>query len=397
MKLKKSPIALLALTIASCASPPQLPVAETPAAPQAQQPQASVSMSDSAPESASARLEAEDAFQLKAEGPVVLKNATAVGTNAGSSANNAIDGNTATKWQISRAARTATLTAEIDRPTALPLLTVTLNSDAFTRGNTFDVQTSSDGLTFTTVLANRTKPAAGSVTLAIPAVAAATAKFVRIRCNNRAPGFTRTPFGITELSVTADIPAPPPPPDDDGGTGGDDGISGNFAFQNMSAAVVQYRPGRGRMRFEAVGAATDPATAALNDLAAEALAAAPTHRYRGRGQVFRSGPTDVNGVPTNGASIGSADVFMIQPADELGVIVETDLNTGNLVEIIWPAITEGLPDDPIVRVEVANAPFGLDGTNVNVEFTVDKVDENDIVIASWTGRSVNVTVPAPRP
>jgi hypothetical protein len=174
------------------------------------------------------------------------------------------------------------------------------------------------------------------------------------------------------------------------------GITGNFAFQNMVGGVPQYRPGRGRLRFEASGLPTDPATVSLTNLAGEALAATPTHRFRGRGQVFRAGPPDINGAPTNGASIGSADVFMVQPADEPGVIVETDANTGNVVEIIWPAATDGIPADAIVRVEIGNAPFGLDGTNIHAEFTIDKVDANNNVVASWTGRVLNVQVPPAR-
>lgn len=393
MKLRHTPVALLVMALASCASPPQLRVPEAPSAPDARQAQSSVSMSDSAP--TTAREAAEEAFLLQAAGPVVLKNATATGTNPGSAPANAIDGNLATKWTFARNTRTATLTVEIDRPAALPVLTVTMNSDSLGNGNTFDVQTSTNGTAFTTVLANRTKTTAGSVTLNIPAGPAATAKFVRISLNNRAPVFTRTTTGILELAVTADIPAPPPPPppppppvtDPGPGTGADGGpVSGTFAFQSLAPSFVMYRPDIGRLRYEAIGLRSDPAQAALNNLAAEALAATPTHRFRGRGRMVRA---------SNGAVLGSVDVFMTQPADEPGVIVESDPATGNLVEVIWPTTAENVPipgANAIVRVQLGNAPVDLDQQLINVEFSIDKVDANNAVVATWTGVTNNVRV-----
>jgi hypothetical protein len=402
MKLRHTPAALLVLALASCASPPPVQVHQTPSAPDPQQARSMVHMSEAAP--AGAPTAGDEAFLLQAAGPVVLKNATATGTNTGSAAANAIDGNVGTKWAFARNLRTATLTVEIDRPAALPVLSVTLNSDSFGAGNTFDVQTSTNGTAFTTVLANRTKTTSGSVTLAIPAGPAATAKFVRISLNNRAPVFSRTATGILELGVTADIPVPPPPPppppdtNPGPGTGTDGGpVSGTFAFQTLFPSFVMYRPDTGRLRYETVGARTEAAQIALNNLAAEALAAAPTHRFRGRGRMVRA---------SDGAVLGAADVFMTQPADEPGVIVETDAATDTTVEIIWPSVTDGVPGaDAIVRVELGSAPPDLDQQLINVEFAIDKVDAAGNVVASWSGATPNVqvngagggTVPPPVP
>lgn len=382
MNVKRTPVAFLVLALASCASPPQQLMPAPPPASSAKHAQAAVSMSETAPAD---RPVAEKAYALKAAGPVVLINATATGTAPGSVAGNAIDSNTGTKWEMDRFARNPSLTVVLNHPTALPLLTLTMNSDAFPVGYPFDVQLSRDGGTFTTVLANLTKTTAGSVTLNIPSGPNAEAKFVRIRFNNRTANFGRTLLGIVELTATADLPAPPP-----GTEVGN--INGTFPFQTLFPGFVQYRPDTGRLRYEAVGLGTDPAQIALNNLAAEALAENPTHRFRGIGKMFRANPDG-----TNGAELGTADVIMTQPVDELGVIVETDPVTGNEVEIIWPAVTDGVTGaNAIVRVQLDNAPTDLDQTLVNVEFTIEKIADNGtpagLVVASWSGATPNVQV-----
>ncbi|MNS30273.1 hypothetical protein D3C72_622990 [compost metagenome] len=87
---------------------------------------------------------------------------------------------------------------------------------------------------------------------------------------------------------------------------------------------------------------------------------------------------------------------MVQPPDEPGVIVGDDVATGNLVEIIWPSVTDGVPGDAIVRIELSSAPARLDNTFINAEFTIEKVNATNQVVATWTGRATRVQVPVGR-
>jgi hypothetical protein len=324
-----------------------------------------------------------DGFSLTAAGPIGLMNATATArsTQSRSSPNNAIDGNPATKWRTNRLTLNPTLTVELNNPFPAKLLTLTMNTDAFPTGTSFDVQLSADNVTYTTVLANQTKTTAGSVTLTIPATAG-FAKFVRIKCNNR-PRFSRVSFGILEMSATADIAPPAPPP---GTGGGGTGVAGPFAFATHFPSVPQYRPGVGRLRYEMVGAPGAPETVALNNLEAEATADPNAFQFPAHAKVT---------LASTGQVLGDYTVLMTTVPGEPGVILGTDAATGDIVELIWPLTATGIPGDAIVRVQLGNAPFGLDGQGVNVSFAFSKFDGN-ATVASWTGSSTNVAVPPAR-
>jgi hypothetical protein len=387
MQARHSIATVLVLALASCATPPE---AVQPPAPTMPGPKAQVSVGQPQPDAAPPQAVV-DNLALNAAGPVGLINATAVGSQGNSAAGNAIDGNAATRWQSAVMQPTSSLTVELNNPTPLKPLTVTLNTSAFPAGTSFSILASTAaGGPFTTLIANRTKPAAGAVTVTLPANAAA-AKFLRIQCNNATQPRARVSFSIFEITATADFPPPPT-------TGDPVAVTGNFNFSQLFPGFPQYRPDTGRLRYEAVGARTDPAQIALDNAATDALSETPTHRYRGRGRIVRA---------NTGAVLGTADVFMVQPVDEPGVIVEADPVTGNEVEIIWPAVTEGIPGaNAIVRVQLNSAPADLSDTEpLNVTYTIDKVNAANQVVATWTGTTNNVTiagagggqVPAPVP
>lgn len=361
MFIKRCSSVALMLALTACGAPP---TAERPPMP-------------TEGEAASA---AANPLMLKTLGPATLTPVVAdtVGTAANSSPDLAVDGILNTRWRVAAARANARFTAQIGVTNPVPLVNLNLNSSALgiVDGAGYTIWVSTDGVNFTRIGGRRTK-AAGAASIDLPA--GTMAKFVQVRIQDLPSQHT---FGINELAATVDFPAPPPPPGTEPGN-----VTGLFQYAQLFPTFPQYRLGD-RLRYEAVGASTDLAQIALNNLAAEALALPSQVQLRGIATVTRT--RDDGSLET----LGTVDVLMEQPLDELGVVVGTDPQTGHEVELIWPEVTDGIPGNAIVRVQLAAPPDDLEGDPVNVNFEIQKIGPNGNN-ATWRGATVGTVVGAP--
>jgi hypothetical protein len=340
-------------------------------------------------------------MRLQAVTPVTIQSASATSAARNMPASNLIDASATTAWQNAPRTQGATLTLRLAGTQAVPLSGITLTGAAFPAGATFDVRVSANGVTgYQTVLSNRTKPAAGSLTLSLPGSSARGVQIVL-----RSPA-TAT-FSIGAIGLTTGTPDAP-----GGGSGGTTPTATSHVFGTMLAMVPQNRA-RGRLRVEGQGGATDGATTSLNALMVDALDGTMDFKLKGRATMSAiiPGPREILNT-TRSFMDGNTEFNLTTAPDEAGVLVGENAALTQLVELIYPPATGEPPEpvdpgdtapafteDVIVRCEVngqANMPLALN-SRVNVTFTLTKTDMQDRVLETWRGEMRNVLVDTQRP
>jgi hypothetical protein len=143
----------------------------------------------------------------------------------------------------------------------------------------------------------------------------------------------------------------------------------------LAADVPQNRPAR--LRIEIVG---DVATGALNELGACSSVGTPS-------VTFVSGRASVNG---SGLSVSEAFGAIAQVHGEPGVLLATNAN-GDVLEIIWPALSGAGPGAPILRYQLARP--GTAGTRLSVTMSFTARTASGTT-ATFTASASNLLIPA---
>ena len=265
--------------------------------------------------------------------------------------------------------RNASLTVALDVTAAVKLTELKLKTDAFPARTNFDVQTSTNGRTFRTVLRNRKNAAGGEITLAIPDRTSAMATHVRIVCHNVSSNRQRQPFGIYDVQVKADLPGTPENPLE-------------FEFEDLSGEIPQYRPDSGRLRVETACPPGHLGTLELANLGRALTANRPQTTLHGLATVHVGGQTY------------TIDVDLARVPGERGVLAGADA-LENEIEIAWPTITRDLEHgpNPIVGLQISDAPDGLTDEDMDVKFTLSQRNGNGQTIATWEVGTTPTTVP----
>ena len=142
----------------------------------------------------------------------------------------------------------------------------------------------------------------------------------------------------------------------------------------VSGSVPQFR--LGRVRIELVG---DVASGTIDKLSKCALGSAPAVSFvSGTGSTSRTGPL------TFGA-------LAVPVPAEAGTVLATDA-AGNTLQIIWPAIANGVAGAPIMRLQlVDNTRFAAgDAISASLSFTFRAPDGTTATI---TASAANMVVP----
>ena len=175
--------------------------------------------------------------------------------------------------------------------------------------------------------------------------------------------------------------APPPPPAPPPAANPCTSLTGfGGAVTVASASIPQFRVDR--LRIEVVG---DVAAGTINTLGACSANAAPAVS-------FVSGTAQLGG--------GASGSFVFGPllfpgaALEPGVVIATD-GGGNVLEIIWPALSGGVPGPPILRFQLANPAGAVTGgtESIRMSFTARAANGST---ATFTARADNLVVPVQR-
>jgi hypothetical protein len=168
----------------------------------------------------------------------------------------------------------------------------------------------------------------------------------------------------------APAPAPPPPT---GACQTLTGLGGNVI--SLAADVPQNRPAR--LRIEIVG---DVAAGTMNALGVCASGVPPT-------VTFVSGRATVNG---SGLSVSETFGAIAQVPGEPGVLLATNAN-GDILEIIWPGLSGGVPGPPILRYQLARS--GTAGTRLSVTMSFTARTASGTT-ATFNASASNLLIPA---
>jgi hypothetical protein len=310
------------------------------------------------------------------------------------------DGNLGTHWD-NGGYMAATAWASVDLGAGFSLGSIVLKIPPTPAGTSYDVQTSTDNVHWVTALAAQTNTSWNPVTKLLPP--GASGRYLRIFWHNN-PAAPAAHFSIYELRVqgsggsggtgggTVPVPTPTPTPTPIPTPTATPTpaplptVLGPFGVLNASAAVVQFRPGKGRLRIELAGD-TQGADTRLEGFGPIACSFGSPWAFTGSVDVRPAGqPGSV--VPT-----GPYTVSMLAVPGEDGVLLGED-PVGNLAELIWPSMIPGeLPGPPILRIQLAQwGPDVTSGAHLDADLTVKATDAlgNEI---TWVGQGRDLTVP----
>ena len=166
------------------------------------------------------------------------------------------------------------------------------------------------------------------------------------------------------------------------------GTSGNVLV--AAADVVQFRPSKSRLRFEAVG---DVASGALNGCGGCAAADVPSIRFTGgTANVFRAGSN--NSVTSTGSALTFGPLVSPGILIEPGIVLTNDA-VGNVLEIIWPGLAGLPPGPPITRLQLARwSPWIQTGRAIDVRITLNVAANGSTATYNVSGN--NVVMPQAR-
>jgi len=172
--------------------------------------------------------------------------------------------------------------------------------------------------------------------------------------------------------------APPPPPVPPPAANPCTSLTGfGGAVAVASASVPQFRVNR--LRVELVG---DVAAGTLDKLGACTASAAPAVS-------FISGTGTLSGGAN--ASLAFGPLLFPGAALEPGVVIATDA-AGNVLEIIWPALSGGVPGPPILRFQITNTGGIKAGSSVSASLSFTARAANGST-ATFTASAANLVVP----
>jgi hypothetical protein len=143
----------------------------------------------------------------------------------------------------------------------------------------------------------------------------------------------------------------------------------------LAADVPQNRPAR--LRIEITG---DVAAGTLNGLGGCASLTPAT-------VTFTSGRATVSG---SGLSVSETFGAIAQVPGEPGVLLATNAN-GDVLEIIWPGLSGGVPGPPILRYQLARA--GTAGTRLSVTMSFTARTASGTT-ATFNASASNLLIPA---
>jgi hypothetical protein len=167
-------------------------------------------------------------------------------------------------------------------------------------------------------------------------------------------------------------PPPPPPPVSTDACASLNGLGGSVTV--VAADVPQNRVDR--LRIELIG---DVAAGSIDRLGSCTSVGAPTAS-------FISGTGRVTGSSSANLTFGP----LLQVPGEAGVVLATDA-AGNVLEIIWPALSGLGPGQPILRLQLASQ--GVAGSTISVSMTF-VARAADGTTATFTASASNLVVPA---
>jgi hypothetical protein len=142
----------------------------------------------------------------------------------------------------------------------------------------------------------------------------------------------------------------------------------------VTGSVPQFRTGR--VRIELVG---DVAAGTINKLSKCALGSAP-----GAAFISGTGSTSRTGTFTFGTLLAPV------PA-EAGVLLATDA-AGNVLEVIWPAIANGVAGAPIIRLQLVDNTRFSAGSTISASVSLVARAPNGTT-ATITASASNMVVP----
>ena len=187
-----------------------------------------------------------------------------------------------------------------------------------------------------------------------------------------------SPFAKGPVQGGAPPPPPPPPPPAANPCASLVGLGG--AVTAVDASIPQFRVNR--LRIEVVG---DVAAGTINTLGACSAADAPAVSF-------------VSGTATLGGGASGSFTFgpLLFPgaALEPGVVISNDA-AGNVLEIIWPALSGGVPGPPILRFQLANPAGAVTGGTESIRMSFTARAPNGST-ATFTARADNLVVPVQR-
>jgi hypothetical protein len=168
-------------------------------------------------------------------------------------------------------------------------------------------------------------------------------------------------------------------------------LAGTGGALVLSAAdVVQFRPSKNRLRFEAIG---DVAAGTINAVGGCAASETPTVRFTGgTANVFRAGSNTsvtADGKPLAFTALASPGI-LIEP----GIVLAADA-AGDVLEIIWPGLAGLPPGAPVVRLQLARWSAWIQtGRAIDVRMTLNATGPGSA--ASYTISANNVVLPQAR-
>ncbi|HEY6193549.1 MAG TPA: hypothetical protein VI504_00765 [Candidatus Eisenbacteria bacterium] len=185
------------------------------------------------------------------------------------------------------------------------------------------------------------------------------------------------------LTITAGGVAPPPPPVAVNPCTSLTGLSATVV--NATASVPQFRATR--LRVEISG---DTPTGTINTLGGCAPVAAPAVSFiSGTGSLTRGGAS----VTATGAALTFGPLLFPGLALEPGVVIATD-GAGNVLEIVWPALSGLAPGPPILRLQLAQRNASVATGDVLATTMTFVARAPDGSTATFTASASGLVVPA---
>jgi len=211
----------------------------------------------------------------------------------------------------------------------------------------------SGGLVVSLTSSNAVATVPGSVTVPAGATSAGFSVSTRTVTATTSATITAKANGITRtatLSVTAGAVAPPPPVVSTNPCVSMTGLSATVV--NATASIPQFRVNR--LRAEITG---DTPAGTINTTGGCAPTATPAVSYfSGTANLVRRGTT--TSVTASGAALTFGPLLFPGALLEPGVVIATDA-AGNVLEIVWPALSGLPPGPPILRFQLAQFNAGV--------------------------------------
>jgi len=342
------------------------------------------------------------AYALLAVPSLPIQAVTVDSAAAGFPGTNLADGNLGTHWD-NGGYRSPTAWVAVDLGAPASLGGLVLKTPPSAAGTSYDVQTSPDGSSWTTVLAAQASTSWNPTTQLLPP--GTSGRWVRIFWHNSAQAPVAH-FSLYELAVQGSVgdagPGPTPTPVCGSGPGGGGGpdpgpaptatpppqpsVLGPFSLINATAGVVQFRPTKSRLRVDITGD-TAGADARLEPLGPDFCALDSAWRLTASCNIRLAG-TDTCVIPG-----GPFELPLFAVPGEDGVLSGAD-GAGDIAEATWPALAPGEPPGPpLLRIQVPQWSSDVfSGVALDAAYTLKavKADGNEI---TWVCQGRDLIVP----